>query len=218
MAAFPVAAFPVPGFPAAAFPVPGFPVAALSMPGLPAAGISVAALQLAMSPKACAAVREALASAAGTHSIAAAIAQLGQAPIPGPTTAVAADMATMALLLLALLLVTPTVDPTVARLTSTTARAAIGPSATRRARAGASAWSTSAIDVPGVSSFVQLRHEPVPLPGQPADRPGRRSARRSVKAAAGPSSRPARCARALETRCSGEFPRCSAPAEISATP
>ncbi len=68
---FPVAAFPAPGFPAAAFPVPGFPVAAVSMPGLPAAGISVAALQLAMSPEACAAVREALASVAGTHSIAA---------------------------------------------------------------------------------------------------------------------------------------------------
>src|SRR5208337_250128 len=76
-----------------AFPVLGFPAEAFSMPGLPAAGISVAALQLAMSPEACAAVREALASAAGTHSIAAAIAQLGQAPIPGPTTAVAADMA-----------------------------------------------------------------------------------------------------------------------------
>ena len=104
----------------AAFPVPGFPVAALSMPGLPVAGISVAALQLAMSRKLARRLREALASAAGTHSIEkAAIAILAR--VSGSYSGsnygdVAADMATMALLLLALLLVTPTVDPTVKRL------------------------------------------------------------------------------------------------------
>jgi hypothetical protein len=58
-------------------------------------------------------------------------------------------MATTASLPQALLPVTPMVGPPVARLMPTTTRAAIGPNATRRARAGANAWSTSANDLQG---------------------------------------------------------------------
>jgi hypothetical protein len=136
----------MPGFRVAAFPMPGFPAAAFPMPDLPVAGISVAALRLA-------GVREALVSAAGAQSItAAATAQPGPAPTPGPATAVGADMATTAPLPLALLPVTPMAGPPVARLMPTTTRAAIGPNATRRARAGANAWSTSANDLPASDS------------------------------------------------------------------
>ncbi len=141
-------ALPVLALPVLALPLPAFPMAGLPVAGLPAAAISVAVLRPAMSAAACAAFREALVSAAGIHSIAAAA--IAQVAIPDPTTAVGADMATMALLLLALLLVTPTVPPTVTRVTPTATRAAIGPSATRRARAGTSEWSMSANDVAGV--------------------------------------------------------------------
>ncbi len=134
------------GFPGGGPPGGGPPVAGLPHGGPPVERLPVAASQPAIPAAACAALREALVSIA-----AGAIAQVALGPIPDPTTAGAAGMAIMALLPLALLLVTPTaVPPTVTRVTPTATRAAIGQSATRPARAGTSEPSMSANDVAGV--------------------------------------------------------------------